>query len=59
MESTDRYDPALSDKTIMIEISLSVKSFDKKTAENCRNCYDKHVVSKLYKMSIPDFSRTN
>ena len=31
------------------KISLSVESYDEKTAENYRNCYDaeKHLISKL------------
>ena len=38
-------------------ISLSVESYDKKTAENDRNSYDaeKRTVSKPYKISITNF----
>ena len=44
------------------KIFISVKSYDEKTAENNRNCYDagKHIASKLLsKISIPDFDSTN
>ena len=43
------------------KISISVKSYDKKTAENYRNCYvtEKRRVSKLSKVSIPNFVNTN
>ena len=36
------------------KISKSVESYNKKTAENYRNCYvaEKHKVSKLLKISI-------
>ena len=39
------------------KISLSVESYDEETAENYRNCYvvEKHIVSKLSKISIPIF----
>ena len=39
------------------EISISVESYDEKTAENNRNCYvaEKRIVSKLSKISIPNF----
>ena len=38
------------------KISISVESYDEKTAENYRNCFvaEKHIVSKLLKISIPN-----
>ena len=41
--------------------SISVKSYDEKTAEIYRNCYvvKKRIVSKLSKISIPNFESTN
>ena len=38
------------------KISISVESYDEKTAENYRNCYvtEKPIVCKLSKMSIPN-----
>ena len=43
------------------EISFLVKSYDEKTAENWQNGYDadKHIVSKLSKIPIPNFDSTN
>ena len=43
------------------KISISVKSYDEKTAEDYRNCYGagKPIVSKLSKISIPNFDTTN
>jgi len=43
------------------KISIAVESYDKKTAENYRNCYvaEKRIVSKLSKVSIPNFDSTN
>ena len=42
-------------------IFISVESFDEKTTENDRNCYDteKHIVSKLSKISIPNLCIIN
>ena len=39
------------------KIFLSVKSYDEKNAETYRNDYvvEKHIVSKLSKLSIPNF----
>ena len=39
----------------------SVTSYDEKTAENYRKCYvaEKHIVSKLSKISVPNFDTTN
>ena len=44
-----------------LKISISVKSFDEKAAENYRNCYvaDKPIVSKLSKLSTPNYNDTN
>ena len=42
-------------------ISLPIESYEKtKTAENCQNFYDaeKHIVSKLSKISLSNFDRT-
>ena len=41
--------------------SISVKSYDEKTVENYRNCYvaENRIVSKLSKISIPNFDSTN
>ena len=43
------------------KISIRVGSYDTKIAENVGNCYDteKHIVSKLSKLSIPNFNSTN
>ena len=43
------------------KISISVGSYDEKTAENYRNCYvaEKPIVFKLSKISISNFDRTN
>ena len=43
------------------EISLSVNSYEEKTAENYRNCFvaEKRMVSKLSKISILNFSVQN
>ena len=40
-----------------LKISISVESYDEKTAENDRNCYvaEKRIVSKLSKISMPNF----
>ena len=48
-------------KPIDLEVSFSVKSYDEKTAENFRNCYvaEKQIVSKLSKISMPNFDNTN
>ena len=50
-----------SDITIRINISISVKSYDEKIAENYRDCYvnRKCIVSKLSEISIPNFNSTN
>ena len=44
------------------EISLMepVKSYDIRTADNCRNIYDaeKRIIFKLSKISIPNFDST-
>ena len=42
--------------------SISVESYDEKTAENFRNCYvteKKRIVSKISKISIPNINNTN
>ena len=41
------------------KISISVESYDEKTAENYRNCYvaEKHIAYKLSKISIPNLKR--
>ena len=43
------------------KISISVESYEEKTAENYRNCYlpEKRRVSKLTKISIPNINSTN
>ena len=43
------------------KISNSVESYDEKTTENYRNCYvvEKRIVSKLSKISIPNFESKN
>ena len=43
------------------KISISVESYDEKTAENYRNCYlaEMLIVFKLMKLSIPNFDSTN
>ena len=43
------------------KISILVESYDEKTAENYRNRYvaEKRIVSKLSKISIPNFNSTN
>ena len=43
------------------ESSISVESYDEKTAENSRKCYvaEKRIDSKLSKISISNFSSTN
>ena len=48
-------------KVSEFKISISVESYNDKTAENYRNCYvaEKRIVSKLSKISIPDFDNTN
>ena len=42
-------------------ISISIESYDEKTAENCRNCYvfEKRIVCKLPKISATNFNSTN
>ena len=42
-------------------ISVLVKSYDKKTPENYRNCYvaEKRIISKLSKISISNLYSTN
>ena len=44
-----------------IQISVWIESYDEKTAENYRNCYiaEKHIVYKLFKISIPNFKSKN
>ena len=48
-------------KSSEIKISISVESYDEKVAENHQNCYvsEKNIVSKLSKISIPNFNTTN
>ena len=43
------------------KISISVESYDEKTAENYRNCYaaEKLIVFKLSKISILNIDSTN
>ena len=43
------------------EISFSVISYDRNTAESCHNIYntEERIVSKLSKILIPHFDRTN
>ena len=43
------------------EISLPVESYDKITADHCRNDYvaEKQIASKLWEISIPKFDKTN
>ena len=43
------------------KISISVESYDEKTAENDRNCYvaEKRIISKVSKISIPNFDSIN
>ena len=43
------------------KITISVGSYDGKTAENYQNCYaaEKRIVSKQSKISIPNFNSTN
>ena len=50
----DRYNPDLAD------VSCQSKVMMKKTAENYRNFYvaEKHIVSKLSQISIPNFNST-
>ena len=44
-----------------LELSISVKSYDEKTAGNYWNCYvaEKRIVSKPSMISIPNFDSTN
>ena len=53
----DRSQQDLSDETIIILISISVESYDEKTAGNYRNCYaaEKRLVFKLLKILILNF----
>ena len=48
-------------KPTQFKISISVKSYDEKIAENYGNCYvaEKRIVSELSKISIPNLDRTN
>ena len=48
-------------KPLEFRISNSVERYDKKTAENYRNCYlaEMFIVSKLIKISFPNFDSTN
>ena len=59
MVYSDRSELSISNETI--KISLSVKSYNKKTAENYQNCYDaeKCIVSTLSKISISNLNSTN
>ena len=43
------------------KFSISVESYDEKTAENYRNCYvaEKCIASKILKISIPKFKSTD
>ena len=56
----DRSKLDLSDETIGIENSLSAESDDDKTAKDHWICYvaEKRMVSKLSKISIPNFNST-
>ena len=42
-------------------MSISVESYDKKTADNDKNFYvaEKRIVSELSKISIPNYNSTN
>ena len=44
-----------------LKISVSVESYDGKTVENYQNCYvaEKHIISKLSKLSILNFDSIN
>ena len=48
-------------KPSVLKIFISVESYHEKTAENYRNYYvaEKRIVTKLSKISIPNFSSTN
>ena len=48
----------LTDETIRIQ---NFHFSQKLCGKNCRKCYvvEKHIVSKLSKISIPNFDRTN
>ena len=61
MVDSDRSEPDLSMKPSEFQISLSIKSYEKKTVEIFRNYYDaeKRIMSKLSKISIPNFDYTN
>ena len=45
----------------LFKISLSVESYDEKSAKNGQNCYvaEKRIVSKLSKISIKNFDSIN
>ena len=51
----------LSMRESEFQISISVESYDEKTAENYGNCYiaEKRIVSKLSTISIQNFDSTN
>ena len=44
-----------------LKMSILVKSYEEKTAENDRKCYvaEKRIVSRLSKISIPNFDGTS
>ena len=46
-------------KLLELKISISVESYDEKTAENDRNCYVADIVSKLSKKFFPNFDSIN
>ena len=61
LNKVDRSELGLSDETSEFKMSISVESYDEKTTENDRNCYvaEKRIVSKISKISIPNFDITN
>ena len=48
-------------KPSKFKISISVENYDEKSVEKDRNCYvaEERIVSKLSKISIPNFDSTN
>ena len=62
MVHSNSFELDLSYKPSEVKISISVESYDKKTAEKYRTCYiaEKHIVSKLLsEISISNFDSTN
>ena len=61
MVYSNRFELDLYDVVSGLKISISVKSYDEKTAENYWNCYvaKKRIVSKLSKLSFQHFDSTN